>query len=160
MNGVAKVWRLVEDSLLVVLLAALIALAGLQIGARNFFDTGWIWGDQMIRIGVLWVGLLGAVVASREDRHLRVDLLPRLLSPRGKARLAVFTHALTASVCAVIAWHAGRFVFGEFTYGGPGVAAIPGWVLQVVMPVAFALMALRHIGHVVMQSRVALARPR
>lgn len=154
----ARAWRLVEDSLLVVLLFALITFAGLQIGARNLFDTGWVWGEQAIRIGVLWVGLLGAVVASREDHHLRVDLVPRLLRPRGRAVLAVLTHLVTATVCALIAWHAGRLVHGEYLFGGGGVAAVPGWVIQSVMPLAFALMAVRHAGHVARNIRIAAGR--
>lgn len=156
---IGRGWRAAEDALLVVLLLALVIFAGAQIGARNLFDGGWIWGEQLIRVGVLWVGLLGAVVASREDRHLRIDLLPRMLPPRGRAAAAAFSHAVTAAVCAVIAWHAARFVAGEQAFGGPGIAAIPGWVLQVVMPVAFALMALRHAVHAGREA-LAAAGPR
>lgn len=141
-------WRVVEDALLVVLLLSLVLFAAVQIGARNILDAGWIWGDQAIRVGVLWVGLLGAVVASREDHHLRIDLVPRLLGPRARAALAAFTHAVTAGACSLLAWHAARFVYDERVYGMGGIGAVPGWVLQVVMPVAFALMAVRHLGHV------------
>ena len=139
----------VEDALLVVLLLALVVFAGVQIGARNLFDAGWIWGEQLVRIGVMWVGLLGAVVASREDRHLRIDVIPRLLPPRGQVVCAVLAHLVTAGVCAVIAWYAAEFVLGEREYGAAGIGAVSGWVLQSVMPVAFALMAVRHAAHVV-----------
>lgn len=139
----------VEDALLVILLLALVVFAGAQIGARNLFDAGWIWGEQLIRIGVLWVGLLGAVVASRDDRHLRIDVVPRLLPPRGKIICAVIAHLVTAGVCAVIAWYAAEFVLSERAYGAAGIGVVSGWVLQAVMPVAFALMAVRHAAHVV-----------
>ncbi len=139
----------VEDALLVVLLLALVVFAGAQIGARNLLDAGWIWGEQLIRVGVLWVGLLGAVVASRDDRHLRIDIVPRLLPPRGQVICAVIAHLVTAGVCAVIAWHAAEFVLGEREYGAAGIGVVSGWVLQSVMPVAFALMAARHAVHVV-----------
>ncbi|MEX0900239.1 MAG: TRAP transporter small permease [Gammaproteobacteria bacterium] len=138
----------VEDALLVILLLALVVFAGAQIGARNLFDAGWIWGEQLVRVGVLWVGLLGAVVASRDDRHLRIDVVPRLLPPRGQVACAVIAHGVSAGVCAVIAWHAGEFVLAEREYGAAGIGAVSGWVLQAVMPVAFALMAMRHAAHV------------
>ena len=145
--------RRVEDGLLVVLLLALVVFAGAQIGARNLFDSGWIWGDELVRVGVLWVGLLGAVVASREDRHLRIDFIPRLLPPRGRAVCAIVAHLVTAGVCAVIAWHSGEFVLAERAYDTPGIGVVSGWVLQVVMPVAFALMALRHGAHAIRTTR-------
>ena len=34
---------------------------------------------MLIRILVLWVGLVGAMVASREDDHIHIDLLERYL---------------------------------------------------------------------------------
>jgi TRAP-type C4-dicarboxylate transport system permease small subunit len=139
----------VEDALLVILLLALVVFAGAQIGARNLFDAGWIWGEQLVRVGVLWVGLLGAVVASREDRHLRIDVIPRLLPPRGQVVCAALAHLVTAGVCAVIAWYAAEFVLGERAYGATGIGVVSGWVLQAVMPAAFALMAVRHAAHVV-----------
>lgn len=153
---IARAWSAFEDALLVVLLLALVLLAGAQIGARNLFDGGWIWAEQTIRLGVLWVGLLGAVVASREDRHLRIDLLPRLLPPRGRAASAALAHAVTAGVCAAVAWHAARFVLAERAFGGAGIGPVAAWVLQSVMPLAFALMAVRHVGHVIAHARAAL----
>lgn len=145
-----------EDALLVVLLLALVVFAGVQIGARNVFDSGWIWGEQLIRVGVLWVALLGAVVASREDRHLRIDVVPRLLPPRGRAACGALAHLVAAGACVVIAWHAARFVLDERAFGAAGIGVLPGWVLQVVMPLAFALMAARHAGHLARQARAAL----
>ena len=136
-----------EDGLLVMLLLALVVFAGVQIGARNLFDSGWIWAEQLIRIGVLWVGLLGAVVASREDRHLKIDVVPRLLPPLGRAICAVIAHVVAAGVCVVIAWHAGEFVAAERAYGTPGIGVAAAWTLQLVMPLAFALMAVRHGAH-------------
>ena len=139
----------VEDALLAGLLLALIVFAGAQIFAREFFDSGWVWADQAVRIGVLWVGLLGAVVASREDRHLKIDALARVLPPRGQAAAAIVSHLVTAGVCAVIAWYAAQFVAGEYEFGTRGVGGVPSWALQVVMPAAFALMAVRHVAHAV-----------
>jgi len=50
-----------EDGILVVLLSVMILVAAAQILLRNFFDIGLSWGDQALRILVLWVGLMGAV---------------------------------------------------------------------------------------------------
>lgn len=145
--------RHLEDAALAGLLLALVVFAGAQIGARQLFDSGWVWADQAIRIGVLWIGLLGAVVASREDRHLKIDVLARVLPPRGQAVVAILAHVVTAGVCAVIAWYAARFVLGEREFGAVGVGGLPAWTLQVVMPAAFALMALRHAAHAVRSVR-------
>ena len=37
---------------------------------RNFFSIGFAWGDGLTRLAVLWLGLLGALAASRDGRHI------------------------------------------------------------------------------------------
>ncbi|TNF86538.1 MAG: TRAP transporter small permease subunit, partial [Gammaproteobacteria bacterium] len=66
-----------EDALLVILLTAMIVLACTQILLRNFFDSGIVWIDPLLRVMVLWIGLVGATVATRHNKHIRIDLLSR-----------------------------------------------------------------------------------
>jgi TRAP-type C4-dicarboxylate transport system permease small subunit len=54
--------------LLVLLLLAMISLAFAQIVLRNGFDGGIIWADSLLRIMVLWIALIGAVVASQGSK--------------------------------------------------------------------------------------------
>jgi tripartite ATP-independent transporter DctM subunit len=59
-----------EDALLVVLLSTMIVLAGTQIILRNFLDSGFVWIDPLLRVLVLWLGLLGASVTCRAGQRL------------------------------------------------------------------------------------------
>ena len=45
----------------------------------KLFDGGVYWGDSAVRVMVLWVTMLGAMVASRDDSHIRIDLVGRFL---------------------------------------------------------------------------------
>ena len=91
----------IEDLTLALLLLGMIALAAAQIALRNLFDTSLSWGDPLLRMSVLWVGLLGALAASRDDRQITVDVLSRLLGGRAKTAARAFTSLFTAAVCAV-----------------------------------------------------------
>src|SRR5690606_12731212 len=51
--------RALEDALLIVAFGSLVVLAGLQIVMRNIFESGFVWIDPLLRILVLWVGMLG-----------------------------------------------------------------------------------------------------
>jgi TRAP-type C4-dicarboxylate transport system permease small subunit len=134
----------VEDGALALLLGAMILLAPAQIAMRTLFDASIAWGDPMLRMLVLWVGLLGALAASRGDRQIRVDVLSRLASPRLAAAAAVMTAAFTAGVAGLVAWHAARLVLSEYAFGGTAFAGVPVWLCLSVVPFAFALIALRH----------------
>ena len=66
--------------LLALLLTSMIGIAAFQVVLRNFFDSGLYWGDSAVRVMVLWVAMLGAMVASRKDEHIRIDLVARFAS--------------------------------------------------------------------------------
>jgi TRAP-type C4-dicarboxylate transport system permease small subunit len=54
----------VEKFLIVVMLSMMILVAFLQIVLRNAFSTGISWGDPLVRYLVLWVGFIGASLAT------------------------------------------------------------------------------------------------
>ena len=110
----------VEDGAIAFLLGAMVLLAPAQIALRNLFDTSLAWGDPLVRMLVLWVGLLGALAASRGDRHIQVDVLSRLASRRLAAAATVVTAGFTSLVAGLVAWHSTRLVLSEYAFGGAG----------------------------------------
>lgn len=145
-----------EDGVLALLLGGLVGLASLQIGLRTFFDTGLAWIDPTLRVLVLWLGLLGAVAASRDGRHISIDAASRLLPERARAGVKAGTSLFAGVVCAVVAWHALRFVGSEFDYGTTAFSGIPVWALQSIIPFAFGAIALRYAKRTVLEARRAL----
>lgn len=145
-----------EDLLLALLLGAIVFLAPLQIVLRNVFDAGWIWVDPFLRLLVLWVALFGAMAASRQDKQIAVDAVSNFLSPRAKAIVGFLTGLFTAFVCTVVAYHSWLFVLGERAYGSIAFADVPAWLCALVIPFAFAVIAVRHIGHAIGHAAVAL----
>jgi TRAP-type C4-dicarboxylate transport system permease small subunit len=134
----------IENTALILLLAFMVLLAGAQIVSRNLLDLSLIGADQLLRLLVLWVALLGAVAASRDGKHIRVDVLARWLPPRAQAAADALTDLFTISVCTVLAWQAARFIEAEKMSGEMAFAALPAWIAQLILPVAFVLIALRY----------------
>ena len=127
------------------LLLALIGLAAYQVLARNLFDSGLTWGDGFVRTAVLWVTVIGALVASRTDDHIRMDVITRYL-PNGALRWVQRIIALfTAAVCLLFAYYAVEFIKFEYEDGTLAFGEVPAWVCELVMPVGFALMGVRYI---------------
>jgi TRAP-type C4-dicarboxylate transport system permease small subunit len=142
---VLKYLRRFEDAVLALLLSAMITLAALQIFLRNVFETGIGWADPTVRLLVLWVGLLGALAASHDDRQINVDVLTRLLPEQARAVVRIITHLATAAISALVAYEAGRFVLSEYEFGSVAFASVPTWVSAAIVPLAFAGIALRYL---------------
>lgn len=134
-----------EEGLLILALVSMIITAVLQIFLRIVFHTGVVWGDEFVRVLVLWLGLLGAVSASRNDSHIRIDLVSRYLPERFKAGVTGMIQLATALICGLSAWFGGRFVLMEFEYQSRAFAAVPAWACGLIIPLGFAVIALRYI---------------
>lgn len=154
-----RVVHRVEDALIAVLLGAMVVLAGGQILLRNVLSGSAGWVDPLLRVLVLWVGLLGAVAASRSDKHIAIDGAVRALPPRARCLARGFTCAFTAAVAGLIAVHAARFVAMDRAAGVAAFAGVPAWVPELVLPVGFALIALRYLLRAAFHMHTLLRRP-
>jgi TRAP-type C4-dicarboxylate transport system permease small subunit len=136
--------RYCENSLLFVLLGAMIAIGTMQIVQRNFLDSSFPWSDELLRLLVLWLGLVGAVAASRDDKHITIDILSRFLSEKNNFRLRLLLDFFTAFICGLLAWHGGRFVQMEREFASVVLNGLPAWIFEAIIPVAFGLIAYRY----------------
>ena len=139
---IALYW--LEDGILVGLLLLMIVMAVTQIFLRNLFEGGIIWSDVLVRTLVLWVGLVGAMVASRQGNHINIDILERYLPSRVKPIVKFIVELFTALICSGVAYFSLRFVQMEYIEGGMSFAKVPAWVCEAIIPFAFVVIALRY----------------
>ncbi|GMR06339.1 MAG: hypothetical protein BMS9Abin25_0927 [Gammaproteobacteria bacterium] len=146
----------IEDSLLVIVLLAMVTLAFSQIVMRNFFGTGTIWLDPLLRVLVLWVGLLGALVATRQDKQISVDVLTRILPVKLKIISNIITRSFAGIVSAIIAWYSFLFLIDEWHSGVTAFASVPAWLTESIIPFGFSVIALRYTFQVIALLKQAL----
>lgn len=137
--------RGLETALLALTLGAMIVLAAVQIALRNFWGAGLAWADEALRILVLWVTMLGAVAASRDQRHVSIDALSRYLPGPIRGAAAILIHSFASAVCLVLAWNSWLFMADsrsadDRVLGGD----LPAWMVQLILPAGFALIAYRY----------------
>lgn len=145
--------RQAESAILVALLGAMICVAVYQVLARNLFGAGLTWGDPMVRVALLWVTMVGGMVASASDQHIRIDLVARFLSPAAARRVGRVTSAFTAAICFGLAWFSVTLVLWDYRDGTPGFGSVPAWVCELVIPVGAAVMGLRYLVRAVAMDR-------
>lgn len=139
----------IEDSLLVFILVALIVMAAAQIFLRNVLGAGIMDMDSLTRLMVLWLGMFGAVVASRKKKHINVDVLSPRLPKKARELVAIGTDIFTAGVSIAIAIFAFRLLAIEWQSGAAVFASVPSWLAVVILPVSFGLISFHYILHIV-----------
>ena len=140
-----KFFLRLEDSLLIGLLLVMVGVAILQILLRNLVDSGIVWGDVLVRMLVLWIGMVGAMVASRKGDHIAIDVITRLLPERYTYLANCLTQFATACVCLITAWFGLKLVRFEYLDGLTAFAGVPVWVCEAIIPIGFTVIALRYL---------------
>ena len=141
--GTILTWT--EDAFLCLLLFAMILLACVQIFLRTFYASGILWADPLLRYLVIWAGLFGAAAATKQSKHISIDIISHLVPEQYLPLLRVLLNLFSASVSIALTYAAVRFVRDEALYGGRGILDIPSWELNIVYPVAFGIIACRFL---------------
>lgn len=136
---------MIEDWFLVSLVIFMVILAFLQVVLRNFFDLGIIWGDILLRHMVLWVGFIGASLATKNNKHINIDVFKRLHKGISQRLINLVINIVAALVSAYLAFAAYRFVLDEKEFESIIFNNIPAWPFQIIIPIGFALMSIRFI---------------
>ncbi|MDH4053783.1 MAG: TRAP transporter small permease [Gammaproteobacteria bacterium] len=147
-----RIGSTIETAMLVSMLTAMMIVAVGQIVMREAFGTGFGWADELIRLMVLWLALVGSIAACRENRHIRIDALSHVLPDIAVNVLRIIVDLFAAAVCAVIAVHAWRYLQVEIEYGDTVLVDTPAWIAHAIMPAAFGLISYRFLVSVFRQS--------
>lgn len=145
LEGLFAFLNRIEVGLIALLLFALIFFGILQIVLRNFFHSGFIWADPLMRHIVLWLGCLGGVMATSKMRHINIDVLTRVLPERLQGvrdRIVNLTTAIATSVLGIAAL---RLVVDEKAFGEEAFLGLDVWMLQTILPVAFFVICYRSL---------------
>ncbi|WP_121061096.1 TRAP transporter small permease [Chachezhania antarctica] len=99
--------------------------------------------DEALVYGMIWIVMLGAILAARSRDHLTIDLLPDHLGTHAAAFVRMLTDAATLAVCAFVAWHSWSFVerIGAIGQTSMGLG-IPMVIPHFAITLGFAGMAL------------------
>jgi C4-dicarboxylate transporter, DctQ subunit len=102
------------------------------------------WAEELSLYLIVWIVFIGSSVAVRTRGHIAIDLLPVVLSPANRQRLALAIAALMLIFLAVFFYYSGLHVLRVQSSGQvTPVMQGPMWLTYLAMPVGSALMFLR-----------------
>lgn len=161
-----------EDAILIIVLFFMALIPVVERLGRAWFGIGIPGATEYLQHLTLWIAFLGAVLATREGKHLKIIAALNWLPPRVSRVMECIAAFISATVCiglfgaslelvvaeapALPPWTARvipDFVeqwlepFGLFQTSSFATVAgwIPIWLAEAVMPFGFAVMAIRFI---------------
>ena len=150
-----RVAATLEDSVASLALLVMVILPLLEVVWRKAFSRGIPASGPIVQHLTLWVGFLGAALAARDGKLLA--LATGTFIPPGLWRRAADVLASAFGACAalILAWGGYQMVMSEREAGANIGAGIQTWVTELVLPIAFALIAARIVWRVGRLSEVS-----
>lgn len=135
--------RRFEEGILLVALAGATVLPLIDAVGRRFggfhVPGSASWVQQM----TLWMAFVGGLLAVGQGKHLTLSTAELLGEGTLRRWATLFSHAVAASVSALLADASVRLVLVEKESGKVLPGGIPEWWMQSLMPLALALIAIR-----------------
>jgi TRAP-type C4-dicarboxylate transport system permease small subunit len=156
LKSIDKALTRAEGFILIALLSVMVVMAFLQVVLRNLFSAGIFWADILLRHILLWLGFLGAAIATSENRHINIDALRRFLSPRVRSAVEVVTDLFAASICFLLARASWTFVIGEIADKRTVFGEIPSWYAEIIIPVGFGLLLVHFVIRALLRARAVV----
>jgi TRAP-type C4-dicarboxylate transport system permease small subunit len=146
-KAVLRIIALVEDTVISIMLCSMVLLVLVQIALRNIYASGITGGAEVVRHLVLWVAFLGAGIAAREGKHIRIDVIYRILPLNLKRFTEILTSLFTMLVCGILLYASIQFIRTDFSLGTSIALAfinLPVWIFEVVIPLGYGIVMLRY----------------
>lgn len=135
----------IENALIVIILFATMFIAVTQIVLRNGFSSGLSWADPALKMLVLYITIVGSIIATRENKHLSIDVLSKFLPTHINLVVQKFTNIFAAVICLLMSYFSLRLLLLSKEFEDVAFNGIPLWVLQIILPLGFLLMAIRFL---------------
>lgn len=133
------------------LIVGAVALTAQMIFVRFVLNGSTVWQTEAVVYLAVGAALIGLPYVQSLRGHVSVDLVPHMLGPRGRMRLRLVTRGLSATVVAVMLWHAFEFWHLAYERGwrSDTVWGVSLWKPYLSLPLGFALLLLQLVADLV-----------
>ena len=138
-----RTFEAIEKWGIVAIIAAMAILPTAETIGRRIFGRGIPGSALYVQHLTLWIGFLGAVLATRCGKHLTLatgDLIP---AGRVRRTAQFLVGVMSAGICALLAYAASKLVQADSARPARLPGGIPEWWSECIMPVALAAISAR-----------------
>ena len=129
------------------MVVAAVAITCQMIFVRFVLNGSTTWQTEAVIYLVIASTLIGLPYVQRLRGHVNVDLIPLMLKPRARFRMAILTSVLSISIICVMLWYG--YEYWHFAWAknwhSDTVWGVRLWIPYLALPIGFALLLLQLI---------------
>lgn len=136
----------VEEGALVVVTLTMTSLAFVQVVLRYGASSGLVWVEEVNRYLMVYLTFFGAALGVKYARHIRIELIEKIVGPKGMSLVQLAVNLVGAAYAAAITYLSWDLTSRLMQMGQTSATLqMPIYISYAVMPVAAAIMFLRYL---------------
>ena len=136
----------IEEGALVSATLTMTCLAFVQVVLRYGFDSGLTWVEEVNRYLMVYLTFFGAALGVKYARHIRIELIEKMVGPRGLELVQIGVNFVGLAYSATITYFAWEITSRLMQLGQTSATLqIPVYIGYGIMPVAASIMFLRYL---------------
>ena len=129
-----------------------------NVVARYMFGNTIQWAEEFSRYAFIWVVFLGAVVCTKQKRHISIDSLVKALPARVRPWVNLAADVLTLALMTIIIWYGARLTFRATQI--TATLKVPQYAIYLVVPCSGVMGFFYSLGDFMQHLREALTERR
>jgi tripartite ATP-independent transporter DctM subunit len=130
---------------LVLIVLTMVILPTLEAAVRRLTGSGVPGAAVYTEHLTLWVGFIGALLATASGHHLALSTVDFLPAGRPRDLARAFGSAVTTLTCAILTYASLDMLLFDKGRIDTLAGGVPEWWFEIIMPVGFAVMSLRAV---------------
>lgn len=133
-----------EEVLLVILLAGMAVIMGIQVFCRYVLSMSLSWSEELTRYLFIWAGFLSISYCTKRCISIKIEQFVALFPKRGKALFKVINHTVELVLFFYLLPFSWRYLYSAIATGQTSPAlGIPMYLVQAAPLAGFLLVAVR-----------------
>lgn len=139
-----------EEKFLVILMVIEVILVFLQILSRKIFKVSMPWSEELARYMFIWLVWVGASYATKERKHIVIDVLYERVSPKKQRIFKIISTIIWIVFLVFMSYISIKLTYS--VYSGNQIAVgsgMPMWIAYLAIPVGVIMMLIRLIQNII-----------
>jgi len=126
------------------LVISVVVIITAEVVSRYFLGQPLGWSVEVSEWALLAITFLGAAIVLRDDGHVRVDVLIRVLPVRARRIVGIFAALIGFGICSLAFYYTAQTAYGEYVQNVLTINVIkfPRFWLLLFFPIGFFFLAL------------------
>lgn len=146
LNVLDRILSAIEGVVIGTLTLAALVLGVVQVILRYIFGTGFPWAESTFVLLTAAAMLVAGSRAVRDDKHVRVELLPMMAPKPVQTVLQVIAHLAAGALCVFFVYCG--VLYTSFSYDMETTVPeleMPEWLIYALVPVTMSAFVLRYV---------------